>query len=78
MTSVRPAPKYDDNKTYPAVRGGRVVEVLGSVLNCRENQQTKHLTVDEWYTVQERLEYMESMISKLTKRVNTLEQHTLG
>lgn len=78
MTSVRPTPKFDDDKTYPVVRGSRVVEVLGSVLNCKERSQTKTITMDEWYTIQERFEYMESMIAKLTKRIHTLEEQLLG
>ena len=78
MTSVRPAPKYDDDKTYPKFLGGKLIEVSGKVLNCKELGQTKVLTMDQWYSLLERLERMEATITMMTKRIHTLEQHTLG
>jgi hypothetical protein len=78
MTSVRPAPKYDDDKTYPKFLGGRLIEVSGEVLNCKDLGRTKNITMDEWYSILERFEAMEATITKMTKRIHTLEQHTLG
>lgn len=78
MTSIRPEPKYEDDKTYPRFLGGRLIEVSGHVLNCKELARTKVISMDEWYNLIEQINLNQAIIAKMTKRIETLEQHILG
>lgn len=71
MTSVRPQPEYDDTKTYPKFLGGRLVEISGKVLNCKDDSQPIIVTQKQWYDLCE-------LVEKLKVRVQTLEDKLLG
>lgn len=78
MTTIRPEPKYEDDKTYPRFLGGKLIEVSGKVINCKDLARTKVISMEEWYNLIEKMAEYQDTIHKLTKRIDTLEQHTLG
>jgi hypothetical protein len=57
-------PEYDDDKTYPRFLGGKLIEVSGKVLNCKDLGQTKNISVDQWYSMLERFDAMEIKSTK--------------